>query len=403
MKVLVINCGSSSLKYQLFDMTEETRLARGIIERIGERDARFTHRSRDDEIDRVLGIADHPSAFDVLRAALLAPELGLLSSVDEIDAIGHRVVHGAEVLVDSTIIDELAIETIEECGPLAPLHNPANLAGIKAAQRAFPNAVNVAVFDTAFHRDMPPHAYHYAIPYELYERLHVRRYGFHGTSHRFVASRAAELLGIPYDAFNAITLHLGNGCSATAVMGGKSIDTSLGMTPLEGLVMGTRSGDIDPGVIFHLANEGGLSIDDIDELLNKKSGLLGLSGVSNDMREVQEAAGAGNRRAHLAIEVFVYRIRKYIGAYIAIIGRTDAIVFTGGIGENGLDIRRKIATGLEHMGIVFDAELNAQVGNGEGVFSTGDSHIKLIVVPTNEELYIARETRDVAISSRRAD
>ena len=398
MIVLVINCGSSSLKYQLFDMSDERQLARGLIQRIGEQDAHFSHRSDGKAIDRELPIPDHPAAFETLRATLLDPELGLLHSAGEIDAIGHRVVHGAEAFVDSTLITDEVIATIQECSPLAPLHNPANLEGIRAAHKAFPSADNVAVFDTAFHRDMPPEAYLYAIPYDYYERLRVRKYGFHGTSHRFVAQRAAELLGIPYDQFNAITCHLGNGCSMAAIRGGKSIDTTLGLTPLEGLVMGTRSGDIDPGAIFHIAKADGLSIEDLDTLLNKKSGLLGLSGVSNDMRTVQEAADNGNERARTAIDVFCHRIRKYIGAYLAAVGPTHAIIFTGGIGENGVAVREKACAGLDHLGVVFDAGRNAEVGRREGVFSAGNSSVKLMVVPTNEELLIARDTRDVRLS-----
>jgi acetate kinase len=396
MKVLVINCGSSSLKYQLFDMANEQRLARGLIERIGEKASQASHWTDSRKIDQRVRISDHDAAFEILRANLLSPDFGSIASPDEIHAIGHRVVHGGETFVDSTLIDERVIDTIIECSSLAPLHNPPNLAGIRAAQKLFPSAVHVAVFDTAFHRDLPPHAYHYAIPYDYYQRLHVRKYGFHGTSHRFVALRAAEMLGIHRDQLNAITCHLGNGCSMAAIHHGKSIDTTLGLTPLEGLVMGTRSGDIDPGVIFHLAAQDRLTIRQLDDLLNKKSGLLGLSGVSNDMRTVCEAADAGNDRARLALDVFCYRIRKYIGAYLAVLGTAHAVVFTGGIGENAPIVRQKSTVGLESLGILFDAALNAAATGREATFSAPESRIKLLVIPTNEELLIARDTRDIA-------
>ncbi|NQT51290.1 acetate kinase, partial [bacterium] len=357
MKILVINCGSSSIKYQLFDMADETLLAKGVVERIGEERSAVTHTAGDHTLSYEEPIADHEQTFAHIRRALLHPTHGVLASPDEIDAIGHRVVHGGEGFTGSVRIDDDVVGALEQYSHLAPLHNPPNLVGIRCANRAFPGKPNVGVFDTAFHESMPAHAYTYALPYELYAEQRIRRYGFHGTSHRFVAARAAEMLGVPLDEFHGITCHLGNGCSMAAVADGKSVDTTMGLTPLEGLVMGTRCGDIDPAIVLHLARSHGLSLDEIDRLLNKKSGLLGLSGLSNDVRTLLDAAPS-NPRARLALDVFCYRVRKYIGAYLAALGRAHAVVFTGGIGENAWPIRRQILEGLGNLGIELDAEAN---------------------------------------------
>jgi len=318
------------------------------------------------------------------------PSSGVIQSPDDIDAIGHRVVHGGESFVASTLIDDRVIATLEEYSALAPLHNPPNLVGIRSAAKAFPGKPHVAVFDTAFHQTMPRHSFVYAMPYELYDKGRIRRYGFHGTSHRFVTLRAAELLGVPLGKIRAVTCHLGNGCSMAAIADGRSVDTTMGLTPLEGLVMGTRSGDIDPAIIFHLARNEGMSLAAIDALLNKKSGLLGLSGVSNDLRTLLEVA-PHNPRARLAIDVFCYRIRKYIGAYLAVLGRADAIVFTGGIGENAVAVRRQVLEGMETLGIELDPAANEARGC-DAVISKPASRIRVLVVPTNEELMIARDT-----------
>jgi len=395
MKILVINCGSSSIKYQLFDMKDETLLARGLVEKIGEETSALKHTAGDNVLAYEEPMPDHAVALDHIRKALLDPDSGVIASPDEIDAIGHRVVHGGEAFVESTLITDEVIATIEDFSDLAPLHNPPNLVGIRSAEKAFPGKPHVAVFDTAFHQSMPKRAYVYAIPYELYSDKRIRRYGFHGTSHRFVTARAAEMLGVPLDEFFAITCHLGNGCSMAAVANGKSVDTTMGLTPLEGLVMGTRSGDIDPAIIFFLARANDYTLDDIDKMLNKQSGLLGLSGVSNDMRELIEAAPT-NDHAQLALDVFAYRIRKYIGAYLAALGKAHAIILTGGVGENAFPVRKMILEGLEGLGIKLDQAANDGMRGAEADISTPDSPIRILVVPTNEELMIARDTLAVA-------
>jgi acetate kinase len=401
MDILVINCGSSSIKYQLFDMEDERLLARGLVEKIGEEVSVVSHTADGESLRYEATIADHEQALDHIRKALMDPKSGVIASPDEIDAIGHRVVHGGEGFVESTLITDEVVATIEEFCALAPLHNPPNLVGIRSAAKAFPGKPHVAVFDTAFHQTMPRHAYIYAIPYKLYAKQRIRRYGFHGTSHRFVAARGAKMLGVPPDQFHCITCHLGNGCSMTAVADGKSVDTTMGLTPLEGLVMGTRSGDIDPAIIFHLARSNGTALDDIDKLLNKQSGLLGLSGLSNDVRELLEAA-PGNERARLALDVFCYRIRKYIGAYLAALGRAHAVILTGGIGENAVVIRQKILEGLGSLGLELDPAANEAARGCEADISTPGSAVRILVVPTNEELMIARDTLAVAQAARLA-
>ena len=395
MFVFVLNCGSSSFKYQLLDMSNESRVAVGLVERIGMSDSILAYEPTGGEkVKEVGAIANHESAIKLVLNKLVDAKVGVIKSLSDIKAVGHRVVHGAEKFSGSVLITEAVIEALKENIPLAPLHNPPNITGIQAMMQALPGVPNVGVFDTAFHATMPPESYLYAVPYEWYEKHHVRRYGFHGTSHRFVSERAAEILGIAKDKFNCITCHMGNGSSFTAVKGGKSYDTSMGMTPLEGIVMGTRSGDIDAGIPKFLADNNNMSFADIDNALNKKSGLLGISGVSSDMRDVETAAKDGNERAKVAIDVLRHRSLKYIGAYAIELGRVDAIIFTGGIGENGIEFRASVVERLTALGIKLDAAANKARGK-EVVISTADSPIKVMVVPTNEELVIARDTRDI--------
>ena len=395
MFVFVLNCGSSSFKYQLLDMSNENRVAAGLVERIGMDDSILSYEPTGGEkIKEVAAIADHESAIKLVLSKLIDAKVGVIKSLSDIKAVGHRVVHGAEKFSGSVLITEAVIEALKENIPLAPLHNPPNITGIEAMMQALPGVPNVGVFDTAFHATMPPESYLYAVPYEWYEKHHVRRYGFHGTSHRFVSERAADILGIAKDKFNCITCHMGNGSSFTAIKAGKSYDTSMGMTPLEGIVMGTRSGDIDAGIPKFLADNNNMSFADIDNALNKKSGLLGLSGISSDMRDIESAAKEGHERAKLAVDVLRHRALKYIGAYAIELGRVDAIIFTGGIGENGIDFRASVVERLTALGIRLDAAANNARGK-EVVISTADSPIKVMVVPTNEELVIARDTRDI--------
>jgi len=396
MKVLVINAGSSSIKYQLFTMATERVVAKGLVERIGEPQGRVVREAGGSETSRDKVVPGHAEAFKEIVEDLLD---GVISGLDEIEAVGHRVVHGGEKFTAAALVTDDVLQAIRECVPLAPLHNPPNLTGIEAARQLLPGVPHVAVFDTAFHQTMPETAYVYAIPYELYRDDGVRRYGFHGTSHRYVAERAAEMLGIPLARLDAVTCHLGNGCSVAAVKAGRCVDTSMGLTPLEGLVMGTRCGDIDPAIIFHLAEVKGLAFAEINDILNKRSGLLGLSGVSNDMRSVTRAAAEGNERARLALAVFAYRVRKYIGAYLAALGRADAVVFTGGIGENAPQRRADILSGLDRLGIRLDSAKNARARGAEADVSVDDSPVRVLVIPTNEELVIARDTAAIAAKS----
>ncbi len=392
MNVLVINAGSSSLKYQLMDPATHDVLAKGVCERIGI-DGRLTHKvpSKDIKIENDIPMPTHAEAIQAVLDALLSPEHGVIKSMDEIDAVGHRVVHGGEAFAGSVKIDDAVMAAIEECIPLAPLHNPANITGIKACQQVMPNVPMVAVFDTAFHQTMPPRAYIYELPYEYYEKDKVRRYGFHGTSHMYVSRRAAAMLGRPIEELKIITCHLGNGSSVTAVDGGKSVDTSMGFTPLAGLPMGTRAGDLDAGILEYLMNKYGYSIDEMLNILNKKSGVLGVSGVSSDFRDLGEAAAAGNKRAALAIEGFNYGVKKLIGAYAAAMGGVDAIVFTAGVGENSPAQRLEMTSGLEFMGVKMDPEANNVCGK-ETVISAPDSRVKVLLIPTDEELVIAQDT-----------
>ena len=395
MFVFVLNCGSSSFKYQLLDMTDERRVASGVVERIGMDDSVLAYEPAGGEKTKETGqIANHEIAIKKVLDKLVDPNIGVIKSLSDIGAIGHRVVHGGEKFSGSVLITDPVIAALKQNIPLAPLHNPPNITGIEAMQKALPGTPNVGVFDTSFHASMPPESYIYALPYEWYEQYHVRRYGFHGTSHRFVSERAAQMLGIPSAQFNCITCHMGNGSSITAVRNGKSYDTSMGMTPLEGLVMGTRCGDVDAGIPSYLAANVGFSFADIDNAFNKKSGLLGISGVSSDMRDLQKAAAEGNARARLALDVLCHRVLKYIGAYAVELGRVDAIILTGGIGEIDTLFRAAVVERLTILGIKLDAEANKARG-AEVVISTADSAIKVLVVPTNEELVIARDTRDI--------
>lgn len=393
MKILVINSGSSSLKYQLFDMATEMSLTRGLIERIGEAQSGIhSYVPRCRSLSEKVDAPNHEAALSHMIKRLTDSQCGVIQSPEEIDALGHRVVHGGEEFVNPTEINDEVITKLEKFSHLAPLHNPANLVGIYAARKLFPNVPHVAIFDTAFHQTIPPYAFLYGIPYRFYEQFRARRYGFHGTSHRYVARRAAETLNKSFSEFSGITCHLGNGCSITAVHKGKSVDTSMGLTPLEGLLMGTRSGDIDPGLVLSLTREAGVPLEEMDFLLNKQSGLLGISGISNDVRILWEAADKGNQRAKLALEIFAYRVKKYIGAYMAVLNSCDAIIFTGGIGEKDARLREKICKNLEFLGISLDAEQNASIFDCEAIISKPESRITLLIIPTNEELGIARET-----------
>lgn len=392
MNILVINCGSSSLKYQLINSDSEAVLAKGLCERIGIDGSRITYQPEGGEkIVKESPMPTHTQAIQLVLEALTDSTTGVIKSLDEVGAVGHRVVHGGEAFTSSTRIIEETIAAIEACNDLAPLHNPANLIGIRACQELMPNTPMVAVFDTAFHQTMPEKAYLYGLPYEYYEKYKVRRYGFHGTSHSYVSKRAAEFLGKPYDNLKTIVCHLGNGSSISAVKNGESVDTSMGLTPLEGLVMGTRSGDIDPGVMQFLMHKENMDIDEMLNVLNKKSGVYGMSGVSSDFRDIENAANEGNKRAETALESFVYRVAKYVGAYAAAMGGVDAIAFTAGVGENDKITRKKVCDYLGFLGITIDDEANAKRGE-EIVISTPDSKVSVLVIPTNEELAIARET-----------
>ncbi|MBE0566198.1 MAG: acetate kinase [Krumholzibacteria bacterium] len=393
--VLVINCGSSSLKYQLLDMTDERLLAKGLVERIGLQDGIHTCTAPGrDEFRETLPIADHARAFELVLAALTSGDHGVIASMDEVKAVGHRVVHAGEKYSGSVMIDADVIAALTECIPLAPLHNPANITGIEAAMKVMPGVPQIGVFDTAFHQTMPDRAFIYAIPYHLYTDYQIRRYGFHGTSHRYVTLRASQILERDVKDLNFITCHLGNGASVAAVKGGRSIDTSMGLTPLEGLMMGTRSGDIDPSIVGYLHRRLELSLADVEKMLNKESGLLGISGISSDLRDVEQAYARGNDRARLALEVYGYHIRKYIGAYAVALGRVDAIIFTAGVGEHASLVREWACKGLDAIGAVLDTFKNA-TRHDEAIISKAASRVKIMIVPTNEELMIARDTRDI--------
>ena len=392
MNVLVINCGSSSLKYQLIDSETEAVLAKGLCERIGI-DGRLVYQKTglDKEITEA-AMPTHKQAIQMVLDAIVNPKTGALKSLAEVDAVGHRVVHGGEKFASSVILTEEVLAQIEECNDLAPLHNPANLIGIRACQELMPNVPMVGVFDTAFHQTMPKKAYLYGLPHEYYEKYKVRRYGFHGTSHSFVSKRLVEYLGMDLNNSKVIVAHLGNGASVSAVVNGKCVDTSMGLTPLEGLVMGTRSGDIDPAIMEFIAKKENLDIEGVMNVLNKKSGVQGMTGISSDFRDLEAAYNEGNEYAINAIEVFCCRVAKYIGSYVAAMNGVDAIAFTAGIGENTNLVRRKIAAYLGYLGITIDNEVNDATHGDEAVISTPDSKVKVCVIPTNEELAIARET-----------
>ena len=391
MNILVINCGSSSLKYQLINSETEGVLAKGLCERIGI-DGMLTYQPEGGEKEKSeIAMPTHTEAINAVLAALTNEKSGVIKSLSEVGAVGHRVVHGGEKFTSSCLINDESMKAIEECNDLAPLHNPANLIGIRACQELMPGVPMVAVFDTAFHQTMPDVAYTYGIPYEYYEKYKVSRYGFHGTSHSYVSKRTAEIVGKPYDQMKIIVCHLGNGASISAVNCGKSVDTSMGLTPLEGLVMGTRSGDLDPAIIDFVGKKEGLSLDEMNEVLNKKSGMLGISGVSSDGRDLEAAAETGNKRAQLALDVFDYRVIKYIGAYAAAMNGVDAIAFTAGIGENNIKMRKDVCSSLTYLGVKLDEEKNNGRGE-ERIISADDSKVQVLLVPTNEELAIARET-----------
>lgn len=395
MKVIVINCGSSSLKYQLLDMEKESLMAIGLVERIGLDGSQLKHETvgKDKQV-KVTPMKDHKEALKVVLDTLVDPDAGAIGDLSEIDAAGHRVVHAGEKFSGSVKITPEVMAALEECIELAPLHNPPNIMGIKAIQELLPTIVNVGVFDTAFHQTMPASAYIYPLPYEYYEKYGLRRYGFHGTSHRYVSERAAQILNRDYHDMKIVTCHLGNGASAAAVLNGKSVATSMGFTPLEGLAMGTRTGDLDPAIVTYLMGKENLSIQEMDNILNKKSGVLGISGISSDFRDIEEAAEAGDERAKLAVDIFRLRVKKYIAAYAAVMGGVDAVVFTAGLGENSPVDRKAICEGLEFMGIEIDDEKN-NVRGKETVISTEDSKVKVLLIPTNEEITIARDTVEI--------
>jgi len=395
MKILVINAGSSSVKFQLFSMKNEDIIVKGQIERIGSDSPNLIYKRFDGkELEEIQDFKDYKDAFRIIASKLTDPEIGVIKSLDEVEAIGHRVVHGGEKVTKPALVTEEIEKIIEECFSLAPLHNPPNFMGIKACQEMFHKAPNVAVFDTAFHQTMEPEAYLYAVPYELYKEHSVRRYGFHGTSHSFVANATAKMLKTSVDKLKLITCHVGNGCSIAAIKNGKVIDTSMGMTPLEGLVMGTRCGDIDPAIIFKLI-ELGNTPEEIDKILNKQSGLIGISGVSSDMRDIINASAEGNERATMALQLFVRRIIKYTGAYYALLEGADAFIFTGGIGEYSIPVRKLVVQGLSGLGMYLNEEENKACFGKQSVISTESSSWKAIVMPTNEELMIAQQTLEI--------
>ncbi|NLC44500.1 MAG: acetate kinase [Clostridiales bacterium] len=397
-KILIINAGSSSLKYQLIDMDGEKVLAKGNAERIGIPDSFLRHTpTGKDKVELEVKFNDHVDAIKMVIDALIHPEYGVIKDMSEISAVGHRVVHGGEEFSESVVIDKEVMDAIKKNAELAPLHNPANIMGIEACQNIMPNIPMTAVFDTAFHQTMPKKAFLYAVPYQTYEKYGIRRYGFHGTSHKYVALRAAKMLNKPIESLKIITCHLGNGSSITAIKNGKSVDTSMGFTPLEGLPMGTRSGNIDPAIISYMMEKANLSSEDVNETLNKRSGVLGISGISSDFRDLTSAAEEGNERARMALDVFNYQVEKFIGSYAAAMSGVDCIVFTAGVGENTPIIREDVCLSLEYMGIKFDKERNSNIPSKvkEGPITTDDSKISVMVIPTNEELMIARETMEL--------
>ncbi len=396
MKILVINSGSSSIKYQLFDMEEKTVLAKGIVEKIGMQGSFLKNTRNDgDEVKLTGEIVDHQAGIEYMLGVLVSKKHGSLKSLDNLNAVGHRVVHGGETFKGSVMITEKVVKKMEEVAELAPLHNPPNLKGIYAVSELLPGLPQVGVFDTAFHQTMPEYAYMYAIPYSLYKKYGLRKYGFHGTSHKYVSNRACEILGTDIKNQKIITCHLGNGASITAIKNGDSVDTSMGLTPVEGMIMGTRSGDLDLGVLTFIMNKEEIGVQAANTLINKHSGLLGVSGISSDMREIEKAAEQGNERARLAIQMYAYRIKKYIGSYCAAMGGMDMVVFTGGIGENDIHIRELACSDMEYLGIKLDKDKNLKVKGSEEKISLEGSKVNVMVVPTNEELVIAEDTMEI--------
>ncbi len=401
MKIIVLNCGSSSIKYQLFDMTNQTAIAKGVADKIGLHGSYVKHEKSGEEAVTLEGeIVDHQAGIEYILGILTSEKRGSIKSFDEIDAIGHRVVHGGEKFNDSVLISDEVIEQIESVIELAPLHNPPNLRGIYAMKELLPGVPQVGIFDTAFHQTMPDYAYMYAIPYSLYAKYGIRRYGFHGSSHRFVSERASVILDQPLDKLKMITCHLGNGASMAAIDMGRSVDTSMGLTPVEGLIMGTRTGDLDLGVLTFIINKEGIGIQSANTLINKHSGMLGITGISSDMREIEEAAANKDEKARLGLQMYSYRVKKYVGAYAAAMGGLDVVVFTGGIGENSPSTRTEICKGLEFIGLSIDEEKNRNLRGKEMIISRDSASVKAMVVPTNEELVIARDTEKIVSSHR---
>lgn len=394
MIVLVVNCGSSSLKYQLINMDNEEVMAKGLVEKIGLPDSQLTHKWNGQKKEIKQSIPDHQVAVKLVLDILTDAECGVIKSMDAIDAVGHRVVHGGEEFAASTLITDEVMKALEKCSAMAPLHNPPNIIGINACKAIMPGVPQVGVFDTAFHQTMPAKAFMYGLPYELYKEDHIRRYGFHGTSHRYVAGEVAKVMGVPVEKLRIINCHLGNGSSLAAIKYGKCVDTTMGFTPLAGVLMGTRCGDIDPAIVLNVMDNHNLSTKEMDTLMNKKSGVLGISGVSSDFRDLGQAAVEGNERAQLALDMFHYQVRKEIGAFAAAMGGVDVITFTAGVGENGIEDRAAIAEGLEYLGAKLDPQRN-NVRGKDALISTDDSTVKMYVIPTNEEIMIARDTKDI--------
>ena len=394
MIVLVVNCGSSSLKYQLVNMDNEEVMAKGLVEKIGLTDSQLTHKWNGQKKEIKQSIPDHQVAVKLVLDILTDAECGVIKSMDAIDAVGHRVVHGGEEFAASTLITDEVMKALAKCSAMAPLHNPPNIIGINACKAIMPGVPQVGVFDTAFHQTMPAKAFMYGLPYELYKEDHIRRYGFHGTSHRYVAGEVAKVMGKPVEELRIINCHLGNGSSLAAIKYGKCVDTTMGFTPLAGVLMGTRCGDIDPAIVLNVMDNHNLSTKDMDKLMNKQSGVLGISGVSSDFRDLGKAAGEGNERAQLALDMFHYQVRKEIGAFAAAMGGVDVITFTAGVGENGIEDRAAIAEGLEYLGAKLDPQRN-DVRGKDALISTDDSTVKMYVIPTNEEIMIARDTKDI--------
>ena len=403
MVILVLNCGSSSIKYQVFNVENGADvMAKGLVERIGLNDSILTHKpSGKDPYKTITDIPDHTVGINLVIEALTHEKWGVITDVKDIIAVGHRVAHGGENFTESVLIDSKVKKDIERCGELAPLHNPANLKGILSVEKLVPGVPQVAVFDTSFHQAMPDYAYMYAIPYEYYKKYQIRKYGFHGTSHKYVAQKAAGIMGREFKDLKIITCHLGNGASVAAIKNGKSIDTSMGFTPVDGLIMGTRTGEVDPGVLIYIADKEELNVQGVSNMINKKSGVMGISNISSDMRDLEVAANSGNKRAILALEMYAYKVKKFIGAYIAALNGLDLLVFTGGVGENDFNVRKMICAEMEYMGIEFDAEVNHGKKGQDLVISRPSSRAKVMVVTTNEELVIATDTKNIVTSKKK--